>query len=75
MTALTVACTCTVTGIVLALAGVTAVQTVVDVHTTDVRANDEFTDHRWVTLDDGPWDEAPLNVRQLAVVALAAGRA
>jgi hypothetical protein len=40
-----------------------------------VRANDEFTDHRWVTLDDGPWDEAPLNVRQLAVVALAAGRA
>ena len=48
---------------------------VVDVNTTDVRANDEFTDHRWVTLDDGPWDEAPLNVRQLAVVALAAGRA
>ncbi len=48
---------------------------VCDVPTCEIVANDEFTDHRWVTLDDGPWDAAPPNVRQLAVIALAAGRA
>ena len=47
---------------------------VADVATTDVRACDEYTEHRWVTLDDGPWDAAPPNVRQLAVLALAAPR-
>jgi 8-oxo-dGTP diphosphatase len=47
---------------------------VCDVPTMDVVANDEFTAHRWVTLEDGPWSSAPLNVRQLAVLALAAPR-
>lgn len=48
---------------------------VVDVADPHVTPNDEFTAHRWVTLEDGPWDDAPPNVRQLAVRALAAGRA
>ena len=48
---------------------------VADVSTTEVRPNDEFTEWRWVDLDDGPWDAAPPNVRQLAVVALGARRA
>lgn len=48
---------------------------VVDVDTAEVVPNDEFTEHRWVTLEDGPWDAAPENVRQLAVLALAAPRA
>ncbi len=39
---------------------------VVDVETESVSANDEFTEWRWVTLEDGPWDIAPPNVRQLA---------
>jgi len=39
---------------------------VVDVETEAVSANDEFTEWRWVTLEDGPWDVAPPNVRQLA---------
>lgn len=47
---------------------------VADVASTEVRACDEFTEHRWVTLEDGPWDSAPLNVRQLALAALAAPR-
>jgi 8-oxo-dGTP pyrophosphatase MutT (NUDIX family) len=47
---------------------------VADVPTTEVRACDEFTEHRWVTLEDGPWDAAPPNVKQLAIVAFAAGR-
>jgi 8-oxo-dGTP pyrophosphatase MutT (NUDIX family) len=47
---------------------------VVDVADPQVTPNDEFTAHRWVTLEDGPWDDAPPNVRQLAVRALAAGR-
>lgn len=46
---------------------------VCDVPTREIVANDEFTDHRWVTLDDGPWDAAPPNVRQLAEIALAIG--
>ena len=47
---------------------------VADVASTEVLACDEFTEHRWVTLEDGPWESAPLNVRQLAVAALAAPR-
>lgn len=43
---------------------------VVDVSTMHITPNDEFTDFRWVTLEDGPWDAAPPNVRQLAVIAL-----
>jgi len=45
---------------------------VADVPTMDVVPCDEFTDHRWVTLEDGPWESAPLNVKQLAVLALRA---
>jgi 8-oxo-dGTP diphosphatase len=48
---------------------------VADVATDEVVPNDEFDEHRWVTLEDGPWSEAPPNVRQLAVIALRAGRA
>jgi len=47
---------------------------VCDVETDAIVANDEFTDHRWVTMADGPWDAAPLNVRQLAEIALSAPR-
>ncbi|MBX7191324.1 MAG: NUDIX domain-containing protein [Sandaracinaceae bacterium] len=47
---------------------------VCDVPSREVVANDEFTAHRWVDLDDGPWDLAPPNVRQLAVLALGAPR-
>jgi len=43
---------------------------VIDVDTDAVRPNDEFEEWRWVTLDDGPWSEAPLNVKQLAEQAL-----
>ena len=43
---------------------------VVDVDTDHVVPNDEFTAHVWATLDAGPWDEAPHNVRQLAEKAL-----
>ena len=45
---------------------------VVDVETDAVTANDEFTAHVWASLEDGPWDGAPKNVRQLAERALAA---
>lgn len=47
---------------------------VADVTTDAVQPNDEFTEWRWVTLEDGPWDDAPLNVHQLAVAALRAPR-
>jgi 8-oxo-dGTP diphosphatase len=47
---------------------------VVDVDTDEVVPCEEFTEHRWVTIDDGPWREAPLNVLQLAILALEAGR-
>jgi 8-oxo-dGTP pyrophosphatase MutT (NUDIX family) len=43
---------------------------VVDVTTDVVVANDEFSEHVWASLDDGPWSEAPPNVRQLAEIAL-----
>ncbi len=39
---------------------------VVDVETTEVVPNDEFTDFRWVTLEDDVWKLAPPNVLQLA---------
>ena len=47
---------------------------VCDVDTNDVRPNDEFTRWRWVTFAEGPWDEAPPNVGQLAKIAIAAPR-
>lgn len=47
---------------------------VVDVDTDAVTPNAEFTAHAWVTLDEGPWDRAPTNVRQLAEKALRAPR-
>jgi hypothetical protein len=48
---------------------------VADVSTDEIRPNDEFDEWRWATLEDGPWDKAPLNVLQLARIALSAGRA
>jgi 8-oxo-dGTP pyrophosphatase MutT (NUDIX family) len=45
---------------------------VADVGTFEVRPNDEFTEWRWVTYEEGPWSEAPPNVGQLAKIALAA---
>ncbi len=45
---------------------------VCDVLTREVRLDDSLSDHRWVTLADGPWDLAPANVRELARRALAA---
>lgn len=48
---------------------------VVDVDTDHVTPNDEFGAHVWASLEDGPWDAAPPNVRQLAVLALRAPRA
>ena len=48
---------------------------VCDVHEGEVRGNDEVVEHRWVTLEEGPWEGAPKNVYQLAVAALAAPRA
>jgi 8-oxo-dGTP pyrophosphatase MutT (NUDIX family) len=45
---------------------------VADVTTDLVKPNDEFTEWRWVTLDDGPWALAPRNVYQLAVKAFEA---
>jgi hypothetical protein len=44
---------------------------VVDVETDAVTPNEEFTAHRWVTIGDGPWNDAPKNVRQLAEKVLA----
>jgi 8-oxo-dGTP pyrophosphatase MutT (NUDIX family) len=48
---------------------------VADVKSATVQPNDEFDEHRWVTLEEGPWQDAPENVRQFAVLALAAPRA
>lgn len=45
---------------------------VADVTTQEVQPNDEFEEWRWVTMDDGPWEDAPHNVMQLAERALAA---
>ena len=45
---------------------------VADVETDVVQPNDEVVEHRWVTLEDGPWADAPRNVEQLARVAMAA---
>lgn len=45
---------------------------VCDVLTREVRLDDSLSEHRWVTLDDGPWDAAPANVRELARRALLA---
>ena len=43
---------------------------VADVDTDVVNPNQEFEEFRWVTLDEGPWDGAPPNVRDFAVLAL-----
>ena len=43
---------------------------VADVDTDEVRPNEEFTEWRWVTYDEGPWDDAPKNVAELAKIAL-----
>lgn len=43
---------------------------VADVDSDVVIPNHEFQEYRWVTLDDGPWDGAPPNVRDFAVLAL-----
>jgi 8-oxo-dGTP diphosphatase len=48
---------------------------VADVASDVVRPNDEFGEWRWVTLEDGPWHDAPRNVHQLAIAALRAPRA
>lgn len=45
---------------------------VCDVLTRDVKLDASLAEHRWVTLEDGPWDAAPANVRELARRALAA---
>jgi transcriptional regulator of aromatic amino acid metabolism len=47
---------------------------VVDVATDQVTPNEEFTAHVWASLEDGPWEGAPKNVRQLAEVAMRAPR-
>lgn len=44
---------------------------VADVDTSVVKPNDEFSTWRWVTLEDGPWSDAPKNVADLARIALA----
>lgn len=41
-----------------------------DVDGGDVKLDDSLEGHRWCSIDDGPWDEAPLNVRQLVSRAL-----
>ena len=45
---------------------------VADVDTDAVTPNDEFSAWRWVTYDEGPWSDAPVNVAELAKIALAA---
>jgi 8-oxo-dGTP pyrophosphatase MutT (NUDIX family) len=45
---------------------------VIDVDSAHVVPNDEFIAHRWVDLEDGPWEDAPPNVRSFAVLALQA---
>ena len=45
---------------------------VCDVLSRDVKLDESLSEHRWVTLADGPWSDAPTNVRELARRALAA---
>jgi 8-oxo-dGTP diphosphatase len=45
---------------------------VADVDTAEVRPNDEFTQWKWVTYEEGPWSETPPNVGQFAKLALEA---
>lgn len=47
---------------------------VADVASDAVTPNGEYSEWRWVTLGDGPWHDAPPNVRQLAERALRAPR-
>ncbi|MBK8258917.1 MAG: NUDIX domain-containing protein [Polyangiaceae bacterium] len=47
---------------------------VADVDTTHVEPNNEFTQWRWVTFQEGPWAETPPNVGQFAKVALEVDR-
>lgn len=47
---------------------------VADVETRVVLPNQEFEAFRWVSLEDGPWNQAPNNVRDFAVLALRARR-
>jgi 8-oxo-dGTP diphosphatase len=44
---------------------------VADVDGDAVRPNDEFTQWKWVTFEEGPWAETPANVGQFARMALA----
>ena len=43
---------------------------VADVETDEVKPNDEFTQWKWVTYEEGPWAETPPNVGQFAKLAL-----
>lgn len=43
---------------------------VADVETDEVTPNDEFTQWKWVTYEEGPWAETPPNVGQFAKLAL-----
>jgi 8-oxo-dGTP pyrophosphatase MutT (NUDIX family) len=45
---------------------------VADVDTDAVAPNDEFTQWKWVTFEEGPWAETPPNVGDFAKLALAA---
>jgi 8-oxo-dGTP diphosphatase len=44
-----------------------------DVPSREVKLDDSLSAHRWVSIEDGPWDEAPNNVRQLVERALGGG--
>lgn len=46
---------------------------VADVETDEVQPNDEYTQWKWVTHEEGPWADTPPNVGQFAKIALAAG--
>jgi len=43
---------------------------VADVNSLVIIPNEEFDDYRWVSLNEGPWEGAPPNVRDFAVLAL-----
>lgn len=43
---------------------------VADVATAEVRPNDEFSQWKWVTFEEGPWAESPPNVGDFARLAL-----
>ncbi len=43
---------------------------VCDVGSREVKLDDSLEDHRWVSVDDGPWDACPSNVKQLVERAL-----